>query len=90
MSGMWAPPDPDAKPRFHTIREDVRDVLTPALRALGWGVKISERLAAGALLLWAALYLYGAAHLAPSWVWLIVVPLLGIWWQMARRSRKNT
>jgi hypothetical protein len=86
--GMWPEPDPNHKPTYHTFGEDVRDLLGLALRVLGWGFKIAGWLAAGALLVWAAVYLYAAAQTAPPWVWLIVAPLLGIWWQLSRRRER--
>jgi hypothetical protein len=85
--GMWAPVDPTHKPKYHSFGEDVRDLLLLAMRVLGWGLKIAWWFAAGALLLWTAVYLYGAAQTAPPWVWLIVAPLIGIWWQIAKFSR---
>jgi hypothetical protein len=86
---MWAPADPNHKPKYHTFGEDIRDLLALAGRVLWWGLKIAGWFAAAALLLWAVVYLYAAARTAPPWVWLIVVPLLGIWWQVAKLTRKK-
>jgi hypothetical protein len=86
--GMWAPVDPEHKPSYHTFGEDIRDLFLMALRALGCGLKIAGGIAVVVMLLWAAIYLYAAAQVAPPWVWLIVAPLLGIWWQLARRPKE--
>ena len=86
--GMWAPAD-HKTPKYHTVGKDIRDLLKLARRGLGWGLAIAGRFAVGALLFWAVVYLYQAAQTAPSWVWLIVAPLLGIWWQIARLPRKE-
>jgi hypothetical protein len=88
-SGMWAPVDPNHTPKYHSFGDDVRDLLVLALRVLVWGLKIAGWVATGALLIWAAVYLYAAAQVAPPWVWLIVAPLLGIWWQLARQRNSE-
>jgi hypothetical protein len=87
-SGMWPSIDPHREPKFHSFGDDLRLVLSMAARTVGWVLKIAGWIAMAVLFLWAALYLYAAAQTAPTWVWLIVAPLLGIWWQLARRPKE--
>lgn len=66
-SGMWAPADPDHKPKYHTLGEDVRDLGTFCWRVIKWPLAIGAGLTT--LVLFVAVALSGAV---PNWVWVTI------------------
>jgi hypothetical protein len=87
--GMWAPPDPNHKPEFHTARQDIQDLGRFVGKCVAWGlgtlVALAALLLALALVFWA---IVAAANLpVPTWAWLVIIPLFGIWWQLSCARR---
>lgn len=64
---MWAPPNPDHRPKYHTFGEDIRDLGKFCWHIVKWPLAIVAGLAA--LVLFGALALGGAV---PNWVWVMI------------------
>jgi hypothetical protein len=65
--GMWAPPDPNHKLEYHTVRQDIRDLGKFCWRVVKWPLAMIAGLTAFVLL--GAAALNGAV---PNWVWMTI------------------
>jgi hypothetical protein len=90
---MWAEPDPNHTPEFHTLGQDIRDLSGLVVKCSAWAlgavlalVLLLIVLALGA---WISVQIVDLLRPVPVWAWLMIIPLFGIWWQIARRRDRE-
>lgn len=88
---MWAEPDPNHAPKFHTVGEDVRDLARLIAKVVAWTLgtmlALALLLVALALTAWTLAYVIDLLHPVPVWAWLMIIPLFGIWYRLSTKDR---
>jgi hypothetical protein len=79
---MWPAPDPNHKPKYHSLQEDIRDLAKVCWRVIKWPLAIVVGLV--------VVVLFGAAALngaVPDWVWYWIVGAMG--WKIFRDTMRQ-